>query len=306
MKKAPLVLYVPGLKPKPEPELHRQQLKRCLQAGLAAADAAVADAFSKADGAFDIVSWTYDFYEEHRDIALDQASIDALLEKTSADAADIAAATSWRRKFFRTLYRIGDRLPFLIPRLADENLALHLRDLRRYVRNENGVAENTRRHLKMPLRAALAAGRPVLLLTHSMGTVIAWDALWQLGRDDDFQGRVSLFMTMGSPLGQQYLRQRLLGRNEQGVAEFPTVLDRWINVIAVGDLTALRRKLARRFADMVSADVLPEIADYEIFNWYREHGRLNVHSEYGYLANPDCARHVADWWRAQTALPAEK
>ena len=34
------------------------------------------------------------------------------------------------------------------------------------------------------LRAAAEAGRPVLLIAHSMGSVIAFDALWQMSRRD--------------------------------------------------------------------------------------------------------------------------
>ena len=45
--------------------------------------------------------------------------------------------------------------------------------------------------LKMPLRAAWGSGRPVLLAAHSMGSVIAYDALWEMTRDgrDELQVR---------------------------------------------------------------------------------------------------------------------
>ncbi|MDZ7644976.1 MAG: hypothetical protein U5K76_12660 [Woeseiaceae bacterium] len=301
MTPAPLILYIPGLKPKPEPELHAGQLRRCLLAGLQKVDRDVASDVDAAPRAFDLVSWTYDFYGEHRDIALDLPGIDALLDKPGPDDADRAAATTWKRRLLRWLYHAGDRLPFLIPRLADENIALHLRDLRRYERNENGIAETTRRHLKLPLRAAAAAGRPVLLLAHSMGSVISWDALWQLSRNAGYRGRIDLFMTLGSPLGQRYIQRRLLGTGRHGADRYPTVIDRWINVAAVGELTALDRTLARDFGGMVAAGLVDEIEDIEIYNWYRDHGVLNVHAEYGYLAHPDTAARIAAWWRAQPA-----
>ncbi len=301
MPAAPLILFIPGLKPKPEPAAHCDALRRCLQAGLQKVDGDVAREFAAAERAFDLVSWTFDFYGEHRDMALDAEGVEALLEKPAADAKDRADASSWRRRLLRGLYRLGDRVPFLIPHLADENVALHLRDLRRYVHNENDVAEVTRRHLKLPLKTAAAQRRPVLLLAHSMGSVIAWDALWQLSRDPHYDDRLSLLITLGSPLGQRYIQRRLLGSRERGAARYPDCIRRWVNVSAVGELTALDARLAPDFAEMRALDLIESIHDIETYNWFRDHGTLNVHAEYGYLANSDTAVQVAAWWREQAA-----
>ncbi len=294
---APLILYIPGLKPKPEPSVHRDALRRCLLAGLEKVDPEIAAEVRSGDAVFDIVSWTYDFYGESRDMALDREGINALLDKEAADETDRKSARSWRRRALRWLYHIGDRLPFLIPRLADENVALHLRDLRRYVSNENDVAENTRRQLKVPLLAAAAAGRPVLLLAHSMGSVIAWDVLWQLSQNPDSDFTLDLLMTLGSPLGQRYIQRRLLGRCETGRARYPHNIRQWKNFAAVGELTALDRALRRDFGEMIELKLVRAIEDYEVYNWYRDHGVLNVHAEYGYLANRDTAVHIVEWWR---------
>lgn len=295
----PLILYIPGLKPKPEPDVHRDALRRCLLAGLAKVDAGAADALGGHDDAFDIVSWTYAFYGEHRDVALDRDAIDALLAKPAADAADRRDAHSWRRRLLRWIYHVGDRLPFLIPSLADENVALHLRDLRRYVHNEAGIADAVRDQLKLPLRAAAAARRPVLLLAHSMGSVIAWDALWQLSREAQEPVEISLLVTLGSPLGQRYIQRRLLGSDQQGACRYPDNVRRWINVAAVGELTAIDRVLATDFTGMTALGLVDSIRDYETYNWYRDRGVLNVHAEYGYLANADVAAPVAAWWRSR-------
>lgn len=293
----PLVLFVPGLMPKPEPAVHRKALERCFIEGVRRADASVADAMIESGHAFDVVSWTYDFYREYRDYEIDRAAIDALVAQERASEADIAEATSWRRKLTIFVYRLGDRLPFLIPHLANERMELHLSDLRRYVNNENGIADHIREMLKTPLRAAWRSGRPVLLMGHSMGSVIAYDSLWELSHESHDDSVLDLFLSMGSPLGQDYLQKRIRGCDRKGRERYPTNIARWVNLSAVGDLTALDPDLADDFGEMAELGLIERIVDERVVNYFRLDGGLNVHAEYGYLVNRDTGRIVADWWK---------
>lgn len=294
----PLIIYVPGLRPKPEPAAHHQQLFRCLLAGLRHCEPAVANWLENNQQSFDLVSWTYDFYGEHRDIQLDLPGIDSLLRQETASQVDKSDAASFRLRFLRAIYSAADYLPFLIPHFADENLELQLRDLRRYVKNEYDIADQVRRMVKVPLRAAAKAARPVLLIGHSMGSVIAYDALWQLSRPPG-EASVDTFLTMGSPLGQRYIQTRLLGSKQTRWPRYPSNIARWINLSAVGELTAIDRKLQNDFGVMQELGLLESFEDHEIYNWFRMGGELNVHAEYGYLANPVTARIVADWFTEQ-------
>ena len=205
----PLIIYIPGLLPKPAPELHREALLRCLLTGVRRVDAEVAGEIESSPGAFDLVSWTYDFYREHRDMALDATAIEAVVEQRGASKQDIAEATSWKRQLTRGIFTLGDMLPFLIPHITSEQMAVHLRDLRRYQRDVNEIAQHTRRMLKVPLRAATEAHRPVLLIGHSMGSVIAYDTLWELSHIGRDNVEVDTFLTMGSPLGQRYMQNHI-------------------------------------------------------------------------------------------------
>ncbi len=297
----PVVIYVPGLLPKPVPEVHRDALLRCLLAGLRRVDSPVAEAIAMTKGGFDIVAWTYDFYREHRDIDADAASIAAVIAEPEASERDIAEASAWQRRLARWVYSIGDRLPFLIPHLANERTEMHLRDLRRYVKDDNGIAEHTRRMLKVPLRAAIEAGRPVLLMAHSMGSVIAYDTLWQMSHNEIDHVDVDLFLTMGSPLGQRYIQKRILGHAETGPERYPNNIRRWRNLAAIGDLTAIDPWLANDFSEMLELGLLASFDDVRFFSAYRQDGAQNVHSEYGYLVSEVTARTVADWWRGQDA-----
>jgi len=298
-KPDPLIIYVPGLMPKPEPHSHRRELLRCLIEGIHRIDPETAAELSGRSACFEIVSWTYGFYGEHYDINLDLAGIETLLKQQDPTAADIAEAVSWRRGLLRTIYKAGDILPFLIPRLADETLELHLRDLRRYTKNVNDIAEKTRRLLKDPLQMAAQADRPILLLAHSMGSVIAYDALWQLSRGQSGEVSVDTLITLGSPLGQRYIQRRLLGHQEQGARRYPDNIRRWVNLAACGELTALDTELRNDFGEMETLGLLESIEDLKMFNYFRQDGDLNVHAEYGYLVNKVTARQVRDWWREQ-------
>ncbi len=298
MTKLPLIIYIPGLLPKPEHGIHREALFRCLIAGIRRRDEKVALDIAANLHCFDVISWTYDFYRTHRDIALDAASIDAVIAQEGPTEADIAEASSWERRLTRRVFLLGDLLPFLIPHIATERMELHLRDLLRYVRNNDDIAEHTRQMLKIPLRAACEAQRPVLLIAHSMGSVIAYDSLWQMAHRDHDSAQIDQFLTMGSPLGQNYIQRRLQGRGESGERRYPNNIRRWVNLTSVGDLTALNPNIAADFAQMLELGLVDSIQDGEMHNYFRLDGELNVHAEYGYLANDVTAKVVTEWWRS--------
>ena len=182
----PLVIYIPGLKPKPEPDLHREQLLRCLTEGVRRLDPVTAAAINEPD-AFRLISWTYDFYGQHRDISIDMDDIGLLLDKRRASEKDIRVATSWRRRFrhlavqcrglpafrFTEARNRRDRgTPARLPALR----ARRARDCRGGTREtENGTGRSIR-----PGASCVAAG-PQHGFRHCLGLTVAADPRRQRG-----------------------------------------------------------------------------------------------------------------------------
>ena len=289
----PRIIYVPGLMPKPPADVHRDALVASLVAGLdlIGADTAPAEAF-------ELYSWTGAFYGRDRDYELDRASVDALLADPLASEDDIREASRFGLRFRRSLFRIGNALPFLIPHFATDRQRLHISDLNRYANGRDGSASA----IRTGLRDLLAAGErgPLLLIGHSMGSIICWDALWEAVHVDGTPVPVSLFLTMGSPLGQRYVQQRLVSHRARHVRRFPDGIERWVNLAAAGDMTSLDQRLANDFASRFPENTL-RIEDHEVVNAFRLDGVINPHGEYGYLANPVTARMIAGWWRDATS-----
>ncbi len=283
------ILYVPGLMPKPPADVHHDALKRSLEAGLAS----IGYPLDAAD-AFELYAWTFDFYEEHRDFALDSDSVDRLLSRPEADERDVAEASAADVDFRRALFRIGNLLPFLIPHFATDRQRLHVRDLNRYAHNADGSATRIREGLKALI--AKADNKPLLLIGHSMGSVICWDTLWELAFEDGRPADVSMFLSMGSPLGQRFVQQKLLSWRESRERGFPDGLARWVNLAAAGDMTSLDQRLGNDFACRYPKAGI-SIEDHMVVNAFRLDGELNTHAEYGYLANAVTARFIGDWWR---------
>ena len=129
-----------------------------------------------------------------------------------------------------------------------------------------------------------------------MGSIISWDSLGQLSRQDGGHVEIDLFLTMGSPLGQRFVQRRLLGYEEAGERHCPAGIRRWTNLAAVGDLTAVDQQLGDDYAPMVECGLVETIEDRQLYNWFRLDGELNPHAEYGYLANDVTAETVSAWW----------
>jgi pimeloyl-ACP methyl ester carboxylesterase len=289
------IIFVPGLKPKPPPELYRQQLLRVMLAGLQRANPATAAVLADRPQALVVVSWTYLFYGEHRDITLDLEGIERLLTQHEPTPEDLRELAAWRRRLQRAAHIVGDTLPVLGRRLARPATRLLMHDASRYLKNRDGIGEAIRARVRDALETAWRDGDRVLLIGHSLGSVIAYETLWELSQARA-AGEVELFVTLGSPLATRFIQRSLRGADALGVDRFPHNIRRWANFSAKADTTALLPRLRPYFREMIDLDLTETIEDHVgLENYFRGSVGLNAHEAYGYLAHRAVGAVIADW-----------
>lgn len=284
------------MKPKPRPDVHKHELLRAMLAGLSWVRPEAARALGDSPDWFTLVSWTHRFYGSYRNIALDIPGIDRILQEPEPSDEDRREIESTARRIKRLWHLVGDWLPFLGRFVARPQLRLTMTEVRRYFSDEEGVATEIRSLLKSVLTNAWDSGERVLLIGHSLGSVIAYDSLWELSRLNGDERRVELFITLGSPLATRFIRNSLRGAERDGSLRYPANVVRWANFTAKGEITALRPRLRPYFSPMVEMGLVEDITDYtELYNHFRGDIGLNVHKSYGYLAHRLVAEQVGDW-----------
>jgi hypothetical protein len=292
------IIFVPGMNPKPGPVPHKKMLWRCLIEGIRRSEPELVTDISNHPDCFRLIAWNYLYYHITRDISDDMPWIDALFHKHGPTAEDIRDTKTWQRKMAKFFFSAGDILPFIIP-LLPKVIRDIARDTRRYFKNEDGIASEVRELLKQELRPMLSEDEKVLLIGHSLGSVIAYDSLWELSHLEQLPGKIDLFLTLGSPLGMNYVQRRLMGSRKKGKQMFPDNIRHWVNISSVGDITALDREFRNDFSHMLEFGIVESIEDHSeaIYNFFRSDQGLNVHRSYGYLVNPAVGYIIADWWR---------
>ncbi len=298
----PRILYVPGVRAKPSPAVHRALLWRCLLEGVRRADPEVAAGLAAASESVRLVLWGHLFYPQYRDALSDESGIAALLADVEPGKDSIREVFGIKDRINYLAHRFGDRYPGLIDWLAPEETRINIAESERYFRNVDGVGDRIREILRRELLRSWAAGERVLLMAHSFGSIIAWDTLWTLREEG---GSIDLFLTLGSPLGTNYIRRRLMGAKAEGAARYPRGISRWQNLAALGDLTALGHRFAIDFAEMQRLGLVAGISDRtDLLNPYRDAEGLNVHRCYGYFVNAATGQAIAHWWRNAGIRPA--
>ena len=168
--------------------------------------------------------------------------------------------------------------------LAMQFLKVRVADLAEYYGDPDRRAQ-----LRQKLRDALRSnrGKRIMLIAHSMGSIVAYDVLRDLGKQiPEFE--VSHFVTIGSPLGMPYVLHKI--REENASIRTPSVVQRWTNLADRRDPVAVDVHLADEFEPN---DRGVSVDDKLVINAYRNsEGKSNHHKIFGYLRTPEAAELV--------------
>jgi hypothetical protein len=289
------IIFVPGIRPKPPAEQQAAQLRRCLAAAVRKAGGDETLSASLAD-VFQLIGWSRQFYGAHKDIAPDLPGIERLLTAQNSREDDAREVLSLGNRMTAAMYALGDRFPLLTTLFATPRMASRVEEMHRYIHDHDAKATIARAMVAAALQTAWSKNQRVLLIGHSFGSVIAYDTLWELSRQQACPGKVDVFLSMGSPLTMRYIRARLKGADEVGEQRYPANIHRWLNLAAIGEVTALDRKMSDYFGAMITMGLLQSIDDdLELINQFRGPNGLNVHKCYGYMASEEVGRVLCDW-----------
>lgn len=300
MKENLRIIFVPGKNPKPRPDQHREQLWRCLVRGVERADPELAVELGRHPGMLELASWNYLYYRQYKSLDRDLPWIEHLLLRDGATDAEREQTHSVRVRLGRLMYWVADWFPMLIRFAPDPAVKATVAETRRYFENTRNIASQIRQVLKDQIKAAWSENRKILLIGHSMGSIISYDSLWELGREEGYQGKIDLFLTIGCPLGMRFVQHRLVDAKIEDETRYPNNIRRWINISSMGDLTALDPYLAGDYEDMVNRGLVENIRDEhrDVYNYFVDGKGLNVHRSYGYLVNEKVGAAIAAWLRS--------
>lgn len=176
------------------------------------------------------------------------------------------------------------------------------KDLGEYWRLESKYRAEALERVRSVIASSLQSDDRVTLISHGTGSIIAYDALWQLSHDpayrDDCKGlKLDLWVTLGAPLGDRMAQKQLLGAKGSGRERFPTNILAWHNVSAEDDYMSHDNTVADDYRAMLSQRQISSIRDYRIYNMAIRYGKSNPHNVLGYLVHPRVTKIIGDWLR---------
>lgn len=181
--------------------------------------------------------------------------------------------------------------------VADNAASMLAPDIAHYWNEETEFGSEVRASLTKRLRRSLAQNEDVMLIGHSLGTLIAYDVLWKfsyMSEHDEVRNKtLSHFVSLGSPLGNPTVQERLKGGRVKGPRRYPKNIRRWSNVAAQDDYICHDETVEDDFWRMRGGGT--EIKDFRIYNLAIKDGVAHQHHGTGYLIHPVVAKLVHEW-----------
>jgi hypothetical protein len=136
--------------------------------------------------------------------------------------------------------------------------------------------------------------KDILLIAHSMGTIVTYDALIQSEKEIE----VDSLITIGSPLGVPFIFDKLkndlslVPEDNDKLRTPENIKTGWTNLADTEDKVAQSNDLRELFKSN-SRDVGP--TSQLVFNDYQSEGIENPHKSYGYLRTTELAQIIDDF-----------
>lgn len=173
---------------------------------------------------------------------------------------------------------------FGIDKAAEFVLDKKLKDLHAYY-NKATIRNELRGRLRAELVSDKHRGKRIMLISHSMGSIIAYDVLRELGKVSQAV-TVDHFITIGSPIGLPHVKYRIAKENPS--VRTPSIVRKWTNLADRRDPVALDPHLAD---DFKPNDMGVQVMDDLVLN---DWGGIN-HKSYGYLRTPEFSEILANF-----------
>ncbi len=165
---------------------------------------------------------------------------------------------------------------------ADKVLEHKLPDLSRYY-NEEDIRKELRKRLTDEILRQKE--KRIMILSHSMGTIIAYDVLRAIGNEHP-RLIVDHFVTLGSPLWLPHVKYKIAQESSQ--VRTPSVVMNWSNFADKRDPVALDVHLAGDYAP--NANGIKVKDDLIANDWGGIH-----HKSYGYLRAPEVSKVIKNF-----------
>ena len=160
-----------------------------------------------------------------------------------------------------------------------------MRDLEPYLAGETRDAILER----VIARLDAERGRPLCVISHSMGTMVALDAILH------WDGEVDTFITLGAPLGWEHLKGWL------GRPAYPANVRHWFNLYDRLDNVAFHDRDIND--DYPTAEGGRLIVDRQVRDNYAPNGDRDPHHWHGYLTSPELVDIVCHFWLGASESP---
>ena len=178
---------------------------------------------------------------------------------------------------------IGKMVNLTGDRVSNKVMKEKLVDLHLYYKNKS-IQTNLQECLKIELEKH--KNKRVMLISHSMGTIIAYDVLCQFARDGN-KLTIEHFITMGSPLGLPFIKKHIKlprGKNKPAV---PDNVKKWTNFSDMSDPVCTDPCLEDDYKNNKKGI---GIVDQIVLNDWPHH-HLS-HKSYGYLRTPEVSKAI--------------
>jgi len=190
-------------------------------------------------------------------------------------------------------------------------VATATKDLGEYWKHDSELGQAMLSRVRDSICRALDADQRLLLVSHGTGSILTWDALWDLSHDPEFSSKygdskIDVWVTLGSPLGDSMVRKQLRGVDRKGRERFPTNILAWHNVSAEDDYMSHDNTVSDDYKAMLKQRQISSIRDYRIYNMAVRYGRSNPHNLIGYLVHPRIAKIVNDWLTHSFGQPGHR